>query len=149
MMDELSVTTSDDGVATVCINRPSKRNAVSLAMWQELGDTFESLAHDDGARVVILTGAGGHFCAGADISEFSEVRADAASGQHYDEVGDRCSKNLMELPKPTIAAVSGYCVGGGCGLALCCDFRVADGSARFGIPAARLGVMYGDRKSVV
>ena len=141
-MDAIHAET-DDAVAVVTINRPEKRNALRLSMWQALHQTFQRLGADGDVRAIILTGAGGHFCAGADISEFPAVRRDAIAGQAYDHEVDQCTQALMSSPQPTIAAISGYCLGGGCGLAIACDFRVGDESAVFGIPAARLGVVYG------
>ena len=131
------------GVATITINRPSKRNAVTLAMWRRLSDLFGSLGRSGDARALIVTGAGGHFCAGADISEFPTVRADATAGALYEETADGATRALRDCPLPTLAAVSGYAMGGGCGLALACDFRIGDGTTRMGIPAARRGIVYG------
>jgi enoyl-CoA hydratase/carnithine racemase len=102
------------------------------------------LARRDDVRVVILTGAGGHFSAGADIHEFSSVRSDAASGRRYEAINEAASIAFRDCPKTTIAAVSGYGMGGGCALALACDLRVGDATTRMGIPAARLGVVYGE-----
>lgn len=130
------------GIAVVTIDRPAKRNAIDRAGWRAMGDMFEALAADGTVRAVILTGAGGHFCAGADIGEFATARNNAATTAIYEQDVLRAEAALAHLPKPTIAAVSGYAMGGGCGLALCCDFRIADETARFGIPAARLGVVY-------
>jgi enoyl-CoA hydratase/carnithine racemase len=132
------------GVATVTLDRPAKRNAVSLAMWRRLGEIFAELGARDDVRAIILTGAGGHFCAGADISEFASVRADAQSGRSYEAVNEATTLTLRDCCKPTIAAISGYGMGGGCALALACDLRVGDASTRMGIPAARLGVVYGE-----
>jgi len=132
------------GVATVTLDRPAKLNAVSLAMWRRLGDIFVELGARNDIRVIILTGAGGHFCAGADISEFASVRADVASGRAYEAVNEAATLALRDCPKPTIAAISGYGMGGGCALALACDLRLGDHSTRMGIPAARLGVVYGE-----
>ncbi|CAN5897835.1 enoyl-CoA hydratase-related protein [soil metagenome] len=140
---EQIVVAQADGIVTVTLNRPTKRNAVSLGMWQRLAEVFAGLGGRNGVRAVILTGAGGHFCAGADISEFATVRADAASGEVYEEAADGATRAVRDCPLPTIAAVSGYAMGGGCGLALACDFRVGDASTRMGIPAARLGIVYG------
>lgn len=131
------------GVATVTLNRPAKRNAVSLAMWRDLARIFADLGTRDGVRALVLTGAGGNFCAGADISEFATVRADAAMGEVYEATADAATRAIRDCPRPTIAAVSGYAMGGGCGVALACDFRIADATARMGIPAARLGIIYG------
>jgi enoyl-CoA hydratase/carnithine racemase len=141
-VDEIIVRRDPASIATVTINRPEKRNAVNQAMWRELGRLFEELSDDPAVRAVILTGAGGQFSAGADISEFSEVRSNAEQAERYEADGHRAEEALANLKKPTIAAISGFAVGGGCGLALCCDFRLADATARMGIPAARLGIVY-------
>ncbi len=131
-----------DGIATVTLNRPQKRNALSLAMWRRLAELFNNLRAEPGVRTVILTGAGGNFCAGADISEFAEVRSDAVSGLTYEEVTEAAANAIGNFPLPTIAAVSGFGVGGGCGLALACDLRVGDATTRMGIPAALRGIVY-------
>jgi enoyl-CoA hydratase/carnithine racemase len=132
------------GIATITFNRPGKRNAISLAMWKELTGLITDLGARDDVRVIVLTGAGGHFSAGADISEFSRVRSGAESGRVYEAINAAATLALRDCPKTTIAAVSGYGMGGGCALALACDFRVGDASTRMGIPAARLGVVYGE-----
>jgi enoyl-CoA hydratase/carnithine racemase len=141
---DIVVSADKNGVATVLLNRPAKRNAVSLTMWKHLGALFGELSVRPDVRVVILTGAGGHFCAGADISEFATVRADSSSGRAYEAVNEAASVALRDCSKPTIAAISGYGMGGGCALALACDLRVGDATTRMGIPAARLGVVYGE-----
>jgi enoyl-CoA hydratase/carnithine racemase len=140
---DIEVAVDGNGIAVVTLNRPQKRNAVSLDMWLALGDIFTDLGARDDARVVILTGAGGNFCAGADISEFPDVRFDVESGRAYEQAGEVATLAIRDCRKPTIAAISGYAIGGGCGLALSCDFRVADRSARMGITAAKLGIIYG------
>jgi enoyl-CoA hydratase/carnithine racemase len=132
----------EDGVATVTLNRPQKRNAVGLAMWRRIEHAFVDLQKNSSVRAAILTGAGKNFCAGADISEFGEVRSDVTSGRAYEEATEAATIAIRDFPLPTIAAVSGYGAGGGCGLALACDFRVGDLSTRMGIPAARLGIIY-------
>jgi enoyl-CoA hydratase/carnithine racemase len=141
---DILVSVAAGGVATVTLERPTKRNAVSLAMWKRLGEIFSEINARDDVRVAILTGAGGHFCAGADISEFSTVRADAQSGRLYEAANEAATIALRDCGKPTIAAVSGYGMGGGCALALACDLRVGDATTRMGIPAARLGIVYGE-----
>ncbi|MFO0995859.1 MAG: enoyl-CoA hydratase-related protein [Alphaproteobacteria bacterium] len=134
--------TRDGPAVTVALNRPERRNAVNLAMWRELGRIFEDLDRDAECRTVIFTGHGGNFCAGADISEFKEHRANATLGAAYEKAVTHATEALMALSKPTIAAIAGFCVGGGVALALSCDFRIAEPSARFGVPAARLGIVY-------
>jgi enoyl-CoA hydratase/carnithine racemase len=131
--------------AVVTINRPAMRNCVSLAMWKELGAIFTRLGEDAAVRAVILTGAGGHFSAGADISEFATVRASAEQAVDYEIAVDACCDAIANCPKPTLAVVEGFCMGGGCHLAMSCDFRIAAPSAQFGIPAARLSIVYGVR----
>lgn len=131
-----------NGIATVTLNRPEKRNCVTLAMWQRLSEIFTDWASKPEIRVVILTGNGGIFCAGADISEFAEVRSTRESARIYEGWTEAAARAIRDFPRPTIAAISGFGVGGGCGLALSCDFRVADETARMGIPAARLGIVY-------
>jgi enoyl-CoA hydratase/carnithine racemase len=113
-------------------------------MWRRLGEIFAELGGRDDVGVIVLTGADRHFCAGADISEFASVRADAQSGRSYEAANEAATVALRDCRKPTIAAISGYGMGGGCALALACDLRVGDGSTRMGIPAARLGVVYGE-----
>ena len=131
------------GVVTVTLSNPARRNACSRAMWQAIGDIFAGLAERRDVRIVILTGAGAHFCAGADISEFATVRDTVEKAERYSEIGNRAAHMIRDLPQPTIAAVHGYGVGGGCGLALACDFRVGGPDTRMGIPAAERGIVYG------
>ena len=142
-MDEIEVRKAEGGVVVVTLARPRKRNALSLAMWRELGRLFRDLGADPSVRAVVLTGAGGHFCAGADISEFAAMRSGAEAARAYEEAADGATAAVRDCPKPTIAAVSGYGVGGGCGLALACDLRVGDATTRMGIPAAQRGLVYG------
>ena len=112
-------------------------------MWSELGRIFSSLRANRAVRAIILTGSGGAFSAGADISEFHAVRKTVEDGRAYEAAANRSLAAIAACPKPTIAAISGPCYGGGVGLALSCDFRVADQSAYFAIPAARLSNVYG------
>lgn len=131
--------------AVVTLNRPAQKNAVSLAMWRDLGRIFTELGRDPEVRAILLTGAGGTFSAGADIAEFSTVRANVEQGLDYEAAVDSCCDAIAAAPKPTIAIVNGFCMGGACHLAMSCDFRVAHPTAQFGIPAARLSIVYGVR----
>jgi enoyl-CoA hydratase/carnithine racemase len=141
--EDIAVSTDVAGVARVVLDRPERRNAITAAMWRELAHIFAELSARDDVRVIVLTGAGDHFCAGADIAEFGEARTGSAAAHAYESDVDACTAAMVASPKPTIAAIRGFCLGGGCGLAMACDFRLADRSARFGIPAARLGIVYG------
>lgn len=142
MTESIVVDRTDPACVVVTLNRPEKRNALSLALWRELASIFAALEDDEHARVVILTGAGGYFCAGADISEFAEVRTGKAAGEIYEAAVEQCNVSIQTLSKPTIAAISGFCIGGGFALAQVCDFRVADTTAVFAVPPARLGIVY-------
>ncbi len=140
--DHILVEHDATGIVTVTLNKPEKRNAMSYAMWQGLGEVYTALGRRADVRAVILTGTGGNFCAGADISEFAKVRNSEASAKVYNAAGEFATHAIINLPQPTIAAVHGYGVGGGCGLALACDLRVGDATTQMGIPAARLGIVY-------
>jgi len=132
------------GVATITFNAPHKHNAMSLGMWQVLGEICESLAADDSLRVLTLTGAGDRaFVAGADISEFGETRSDAASAAAYGAAVAHAEDTLEALPVPTLALIRGYCIGGGLGIAMRCDLRLARDDARFAITPAKLSLGYG------
>ena len=139
---DILVSSGSNGITLVTLNRPGKRNAITLSMWQEIAKLFNELGAAEDVRVVVLTGAGDHFSAGADITEFSGLRGDLRSGKHYDTATDAALIAVRDCRKPTIAAVRGYTLGGACALALACDLRVGDASARMGIPAARMGIVY-------
>jgi enoyl-CoA hydratase/carnithine racemase len=111
-------------------------------MWAALPSLCERVAADDAIRVLVLSGAGGTFCAGADISEFEATYATAESARAYNDAVREAQRTLRALPKPTIAAIEGACFGGGCGIALACDFRLAAETARFAITPAKLGIAY-------
>ena len=133
----------DGAIGWVIFNNPQKRNAVSLEMQQALVVVLEEFARDPAIRVVILKGAGDKaFVSGADISEFKDRRSTQEATAVYDASSNRLNKMLKEFPKPTIAMIHGYCMGGGLGTAVACDLRIASDDSRFGVPAARLGVGY-------
>jgi enoyl-CoA hydratase/carnithine racemase len=134
---------ADGPVATLVIDNAARRNAFDLAMWAALPQAMRVAADDAAIRVVIVAGAPGlPFCSGADISEFSTVRATAEGGRAYEGANAAAFDALAASPKPVIAAISGFCLGGGMGLACSCDLRVGAPDAQFGIPAGRLGVGY-------
>jgi enoyl-CoA hydratase/carnithine racemase len=126
-----------NAVATVTITNPAKRNAMTAAMWRDLPPLLDRLAADPAVRVVVLTGAGAHFCAGADLTDLTELRDNG--GGSLTTVAEA---HLAAFPKPTIARISGYCVGGGCQLAVACDLRFAGSDALIGVPPAKLGIVY-------
>ncbi|MET9102384.1 enoyl-CoA hydratase/isomerase family protein [Streptomyces antibioticus] len=125
-----------DGVATVVLHHPAKRNAMTAAMWAALPPLLETLAADPQVRVLVLTGAGGTFCAGADISTLQ------GSPDEAQALAVRAEEALAAFPKPTLAAVKGHCVGGGAQLAGACDLRFAEEGALFGVTPAKLGIVY-------
>ena len=127
-----------DGTATVVISNPDRRNAMTVAMARALPGVLAGLAADPGVRVLVLTGEGGTFCAGADISEFTGPGA----VREAQEAMGAAEQALAAFPLPTLAAVRGSCVGGGCQLAAACDLRFAAEGARFGVTPARLGIVY-------
>jgi enoyl-CoA hydratase/carnithine racemase len=133
----------DGPLATVVLNRPTMRNAISLGMWREIARLTEGLARDDAVRAIVYRGAGRTaFASGADISEFSEVRKDTETALRYNEQTQAAYRGIRECPKPTVAMIFGFCMGGAMGLAMACDLRFAAEGSRFGIPAARLGIVY-------
>jgi len=133
----------DGTIGWLTIDNPKKRNSISLAMWAALPEAVAALDKHDQVRVIVLRGAGGKsFVAGADISEFEETRATAEKARAYEQINVAAFKAVKQSSKPTLAMIHGHCLGGGLGLALACDLRLADTSAVFGIPAARLGIAY-------
>ncbi len=142
MVQGLSVSRGE-GTATVVLDRPQARNAITLEMYEALPGIVADLDVDPEVKVVVVRGAGAAaFAAGADIKEFRQVRADSTSARSYNERVAAAEGALAALSKPTVAMVHGYCIGGGCGLALACDLRLADDQARFGITPAKLGLVY-------
>ena len=127
----------------IIFNQPEKRNAVSQEMWAMVPDMVRDLEADDDIRVIILCGAGDQaFVAGADISQFKDRRRNMDDELEYRRISGRGSQSLANIQKPLLAMIQGYCVGGGVGIAISCDLRIASDDARFGIPAARLGLGY-------
>src|SRR5499427_1200026 len=134
----------DGAIATVIFNRPAMRNAINLAMWSEIAAVTERLSRDDEVRAIVYRGAGREaFASGADISEFKENRKDTASALAYNKKTEAAYTAIRLCPKPTVAMVFGYCMGGAMAVAMACDLRFAAEGSKFGIPAARLSIIYG------
>ena len=132
------------GVGVITFNNPDKRNAMSLEMWEGFGEALTALRDDDTVRVVILRGAGGKaFVSGADISQFEKTRHNAAASEEYARRSAAQRALLADYPKPTIACIDGFCLGGGMQVAMLADIRLAAHGSQFGIPAAKLGIAYG------
>ncbi|MEU6005258.1 enoyl-CoA hydratase/isomerase family protein [Streptomyces sp. NPDC047453] len=125
-----------DAVATVVVHHPAKRNAMTAAMWRALPPLLDGLAADPDVRALVLTGSGATFCAGADISTLR------GSPREAQRLAGQAEEALAAFPKPTLAAVRGYCVGGGAQLAAACDLRFAEAGALFGVTPAKLGIVY-------
>ena len=135
--------TRDGGVVTVAFTRPDKHNAISYAMWHALGRLMPVLAEADDCDVVVLRGTpGGPFSSGADIAEFSTLRADPDGARRYGQAVEAGEQSLIRFPKPTVALVEGFAIGGGSQVALACDLRVCESGSRFGITPAKLGIVY-------
>jgi len=134
----------DGAIGTLTFNQPERHNAMSLDMWRAATTVLEQFEQDAAVRVIVLTGAGGKaFVSGADISKFESERATVDAVLEYNAAVDRFGQALGESSKPTIAMIRGYCLGGGVGIAVCCDLRIANEAARFAVPAAKLGLGYG------
>jgi len=135
--------TRQDGVVTLELHRPERRNAISYAMWVALGRVLPLLAIDDDVDVVVLRGTpGGPFSAGADISEFATLRSTPESAAAYGEAVTGGERAIIDFPKPTLALVQGWAVGGGTQVAAACDLRICDTTSQFGVTPAKLGIVY-------
>ena len=139
------MTSRKDGrVGTLVFDNPARHNAVSLEMWEAAARILQDFAADDEVRVVVLTGAGGKaFVSGADISKFEDERRTREAVLRYNTTTEGVYSTIARFPKPTIAQIQGYCIGGGLNLAVCCDLRFCSTGSRFALPAAKLGLGYG------
>tara|TARA_B100001173_G_scaffold103895_1_gene89912 strand:+ start:890 stop:1690 length:801 start_codon:yes stop_codon:yes gene_type:complete len=134
----------NDGIGWITFNAPEKRNAMSLDMWQGLGEILSKLQEEKSLRVLILKGAGdAAFVSGADISEFEEKRSSQRDRDAYEAAFDDALDKLANFATPVVAMIRGYCIGGGLAIALNTDIRIATEQSKFGIPAAKLGLGYG------
>jgi enoyl-CoA hydratase/carnithine racemase len=133
-------------IGWIQFNNPARRNAVSLDMWAAIPLILDRFENDPAVRVIVLRGVGETaFVSGADISQFEQARSSAEGNVQYEHAVDEASRRLHACPKPTIAMIHGWCIGGGLGIAVSCDLRIAAEGAKFGIPAARLSVGYGHK----
>jgi enoyl-CoA hydratase/carnithine racemase len=128
-------------LATITMNRPEARNALDLTMRGELLLALDEIERDDAVRVLVLTGAGGHFCAGGDVKAMREGKSTSATARARVDMLNRFIVRFVAFPRPTIAMVDGFAVGAGCNLALCCDLVVASDRARFGEVFAKIGLV--------
>ncbi len=143
-MTEKIIAEKIDNVGHIRLNQPEKHNAISYEMWQGIAEALTDFEADDAVRVIILSGEGGRaFSAGADISQFEEKRGSADAVEEYENAMGQASQKLRQIVKPTIAKITGYCIGGGLATALSCDLRIASDDSSFAIPAAKLGLGYG------
>jgi enoyl-CoA hydratase len=140
---ERMIARKDGAIGWMIFNNPARRNALSMDMWEAIPAILSGFEADSDIRVIVLKGAGDKaFISGADISEFEQERGSLDAMRHYDRSVERAGRSIEESGKPTIAMIHGFCFGGGAGIAAACDLRIADESARFAIPAARLGLGY-------
>lgn len=143
-MTEKMLASVQGRVGILTFNNPEKHNAVSFDMWEAAETILDRFQNDADVRVVVLTGAGGKaFVSGADISKFESERASEEAVQRYNAIVEKVYSRIYAFPKPTIAMIRGYCIGGGLNLAICCDMRYATEASKFALPAAKLGLGYG------
>jgi enoyl-CoA hydratase/carnithine racemase len=143
-MTDKILSRKEGAVGHLIFNNPERHNAVSLDMWAAAEAAVADFKADPKVRVMVVSGAGGKaFVSGADISKFEKDRATEEGVKRYGEQVERAYASFYEFPKPSIAMIRGYCIGGGMALAMCCDMRIATDNSTFGIPAAKLGLGYG------
>ena len=144
MPSDKMLSRKQDGIGWMTLNNPERHNAISLEMWEAAMEIMADFEADPEVRVMVVTGSGGKaFASGADISKFKDERQEAAAVAHYQATTQKAYATVQRLSIPTIAMIRGYCIGGGTALAVCCDIRICTENAKFGIPAARLGLGYG------
>lgn len=142
--DGLLLAGTVDQVGYLVVNNPERHNAISLDMWEAATGVLASMSADQGTRALVVTGAGGKaFASGADISKFEKERSTDEAVEHYGKTSAAFYEALEHFPKPSIAVVKGYCIGGGLALAVGCDLRICTDRSSFAIPAAKLGLGYG------
>ena len=143
MTTEKMLSRVKDGVGYITFNNPEKHNAVSIEMWDALEQILDGFRSSKDIRVIVLNGAGGKaFVSGADISKFDKERSSKEAVLSYNKRTQKVYENLETFPKPTIAMIDGYCIGGGLNLAVCCDIRICSEKSKFAMPAAKLSLGY-------
>src|SRR5687767_2434240 len=144
MPSDKMISKVEGGVGWMVFNNPERHNAISLEMWEAALEIMAAFSADPAVRVMVVTGAGGKaFASGADISKFKDERQEAAAVAHYQATTQKAYSAIQGMTIPTIAMVRGYCIGGGTAAAVCCDIRICTENAKFGVPAAKLGLGYG------
>ena len=141
-MDSL-ITEKKDAIGRITFNDPARLNAMSYDMWVGLSEALADFETDDEVRAVVLTGAGEKaFVSGANIAQFEKLRTTTDAVAQYEQAAEGAQEALYQFPKPTIARIQGYCIGGGLNLALCCDVRIAKEGSTFFLPAGKMGLGY-------
>ena len=143
MTSEKMLSRVEEGVGYITFNNPEKHNAVSIEMWDALEKILDEFRSSNDIRVIVLNGAGGKsFVSGADISKFDKERSSKEAVLSYNKRTQKVYELLETFPKPTIAMIDGYCIGGGLNLAVCCDIRICSEKSKFAMPAAKLSLGY-------
>ena len=143
MTTEKMLSRIEEGVGYITFNNPDKHNAVSIEMWDALEKILNNFRNSNKIRVIVLNGAGGKsFVSGADISKFDKERSSKEAVLSYNKRTQKVYELLESFPKPTIAMIDGYCIGGGLNLAVCCDIRICSEKSKFAMPAAKLSLGY-------
>ena len=143
MAKEKMLSRVEDGIGYITFNNPEKHNAVSIEMWDALENILDDFRGNQNIRVIVLNGAGGKsFVSGADISKFDKERSSKDAVLSYNKRTQKVYENLETFPKPTIAMINGYCIGGGLNVAVCCDIRICSEKSKFAMPAAKLSLGY-------
>ncbi len=134
---------NDGAVGRIILNNPERRNAISLDMWEGISEAFDQFSDDPEIRCIVMRGSGEKaFASGADISQFKERRSNADAAEEYARISMAGRQKMLQCEKPFIAEIRGFCMGGGLGIALAADIRIASEDSQFGVPAARLSIAY-------
>jgi enoyl-CoA hydratase len=137
------ISRKDGATGHIIFNKPEKMNAICLEMWEGMRTAMEQFEADDEVRVVVFSGAGDKaFVAGADVSKYAEERGEGDAQEHYARTGEQALQAIYTSKKVTVAAINGYCIGGGVSVALVCDLRYCSAKSSFGQPAMNIGIGY-------